>query len=291
MSKNISDIYLQKVQLLHKNTSLPQEVITFLENILTLPSVSIRKKITYNIDVLQYSSGKSILTRQELYPYNKLSKAEERLQCLVAMPFSQELQNTTFVQNLQKVGKALGNDKKFGKKLLNAYMEEQEAFYQEQAEISSEYAFMCYFLAYFTFMPFFEHSRTQVDRPHHDEVWAHGHCPYCGGLPNISYLKEKEGKRVHACSVCLATYRVPRIQCPYCLEQKQEKLQYFTANNVKEAQVCVCTSCKNYIKICDAREYEKFTPMPCIDDFKTVLLDIMASQQGYENPVVSLWLS
>ncbi len=291
MNQSINSDYINKIKILYKNKSLPEEVIAFLESMLSLPFPPLRKKISYTFDALQHASGKSIVTREALFPYAKLSKAEERLQQLVGMEFSPHLQKTHFVENIQKVAKYLNKEKKFAKKLLQAYLEEQESFYQEQAEISSEFAFMCYFLAYFTFMPFFAHSRGQIDVTYDTDIWAHGHCPYCGSMPHLSYLKEKEGKRMHACPTCLGIYRVPRIQCPYCLEQKQEKLTYFTTDTVKEAQVCVCASCKNYMKICDAREYEKFAPLTYVDDFKTVLLDLMASQQGYENPVVSLWLS
>ncbi len=282
---------LAQVTLLHKNTALPQEIIVFLEKYTALPPLVLRKKITYEHDVLQHSSGKSILYRAQLYPYDTLDKAEKYLQNILAMEFPHELNSKDFVKHMQQVAQHCHEHKKFAKKMLKAYLDEDESFYQEQAEISSEFAFMCYFLAHFTFMPFFAYTRGQVQVQHETEIWPHGHCPYCGGAPQLSYLKEKEGKRVHTCSVCQALYRTARIACPYCQEQRQEKLKYFTAKEVKDAQVCVCTTCKNYIKICDLREYEKFAPLPLVDDFKTLLLDLVAIQQGYENPVVSLWLN
>ncbi len=291
MGKSTNTNALAAIKRLSANKDLPQEVVAFLENIYSLPELTLRKKIAYTHDTLQHAAGKSLLQREELYPYGKWDKAEDRLQSLLKMEFSPELQQKDFVQNMALVAKHVAAHKKFAVQMLKAYVAEDEAFYQEQAEKSTEFAFMCYFLASFALMPFFVHSRTQVDVDHESEAWGHGHCPYCGGTPNVSYLKGKKGKRMHACSVCLAVYRAPRIQCPYCLEQRQEKLKYFTADAVKDAQVCVCDSCKNYMKICDMREYEKFAPLPYVDDVKTLLLDVMALQQGYENPVVSLWLS
>ncbi len=291
MTQNTTKAYLSRVQLLHKNTTLPTEVITFIENFLEIPEPQLRKKLSFSYDALQHSHGKSILQRQDLYPYKTLAKVEERLLLLASMEFASELQGKTFVQNIRLVHEQLAQDKKFAKKLLIAYLEENEEFYQKQAEISSEFAFMCYFLAYFAFIPFFAYTRSQIEIQYDDATWQHGHCPYCGSAPHLSYLKGKEGQRLHACPTCTALYRVPRIQCPYCLEQRQEKLKYFTSDSVKEAQVCVCTQCNTYLKICDMREYEKFTPLPYVDDFKTILLDIVAQQQNFSNPTLSLWLS
>ncbi len=291
MGKSTNINVASAIKKLSANKHVPQEITAFLENMYSLPALNLRKKITYTHDALQHGAGKSLLQREDLYPYGKWDKAKERLQSILSMEFPPTLQQKDFIQNIALVAKHVTEHKGFAEQMLKAYVLDDEAFYQKQAEISTEFAFMCYFLASFTLLPFFVYARTQLDVDHASEAWGHGHCPYCGGTPHLSYLKGKKGKRMHACSVCLAVYRAPRIQCPYCLEQRQEKLKYFTTETVKDAQVCVCGSCKNYIKICDMREYENFAPCPHVDDVNTLLLDVMALQQGYENPVVSLWLS
>ncbi len=282
--------YERYMRALKSKEYLPKAIIHFLEQILQLPQPNIKKKLHYKYDALQHKAGKHILNRQELYPYANLNKAEERLNLLLNITFPKNLQQDDFVKNLQAIKTSLTQDKTFSKSLLSAFLHEHEAFYQEQAELSTGYSFMCYFLAYFAFLPFFTHITAQVEQKYEDEPWTHGHCPYCGSPPLLSYLKGKEGKRINACSLCLSFYRVPRIQCPYCLEAKQGKFSIFTSDTDADFQVCLCKNCKSYIKIHDYKEYEKFTPDPLFDDFKTITLDIIAENQKFHKAVLSLWL-
>ncbi len=95
---------------------------------------------------------------------------------------------------------------------------------------------------------------------------------------------------MHACSLCLGIYRAPRIQCPYCLEEKQDMFNYFTSDTDPDCHVCICKKCATYIKIVDARELEIFAPHPLLDDFATLTLDVLAMQQQAEKGNLSLWL-
>ncbi len=269
---------------------LPAVVVHFLDNMANIPSPVIRKKLTYEFDTLKHNGGKPILERSKLYPYTNLSKAQERLNILLNITFPKNLKQEDFAKNLLAIKSKIEAHKGFSKDLLNAFLHEQESFYQEQAEVSTSFSFMCYFIAYFAFLPFFVHTREQITQQYDDEAWTHGHCPYCAGPPLLSYLKGKEGRRINACSVCLGFYRVPRIQCPYCLEKKQDKFRIFTADTDADFQVCVCNSCKNYIKIHDYKEYEKFNPHPLLDDFKSITLDVIAENNKYTKAVLSLWL-
>ncbi len=269
---------------------LPKATIYFLEKMLEFPKPIIKKKLNYTYDTLKHKGGKYILERDELYPYANFSKAIERLNLLLSIDYPKSLAKDDFVKSINSVKNSVEQEKNFAKNMLQAFMHEDEAFYQGQAEISTGHSFMCYFLAYFSFLPFFVHMAAQVKQKYDEEVWGHGHCPYCGSAPLLSYLKGKEGKRVHACSLCLSFYRVPRIQCPYCLNSEQKKFSIFTSDTDADFQVCICKKCKNYIKIHDYKEYEKFTPDPLLDDFKTITLDIIAENQNYTKAVLSLWL-
>ncbi len=297
-SKNISQLYganyKNEAKKILKKDYLPTEISKFLEKLSEVATPTLKKKIEINFDKHIHAQGKSVFTREELFPYANYSKVYVYLLEILSIDFDKELQKSEFISTLQEIRKNIENNKKYSHELLEAFIKEDETFYQAQAEISSTYSFLCYFIANIAFLPFFIYTREQAETKaeiKYDEIiWQHGHCPYCGSAPLLSYLKEKEGKRVHACSTCLGMYRVPRIQCPYCLEQKQEKLTYFTADNEKDCQVSLCKNCKNYIKIFDLRENISFNPNPLLDDYKTLTLDLIAENQNYTKAVLSLWI-
>ncbi len=277
---------------------LPKEIVIFLEKLYNLPKPIIKKNIAIDFDKKAHAQGKSIFSRKELYPYKNLDKAEEYLNNILSLPFPKDLSQNEFFLTIQVIQKDIENEKKLIKQILNAFLDEDEAFYQKQAEKSSTYSFLCYFLANFAFLPFFEYTQEKLQAyliknsiaDYFEQNWPHGHCPYCGSLPLISYIATKEGKRLNACSTCLGLYRVPRIQCPYCLEQKQENFSYFNADTDKDFQVAVCKKCNNYIKIKDSREDIDFLPSPLLDDFKSLTLDIIAENNNFTKAVLSLWL-
>jgi len=126
-------------------------------------------------------------------------------------------------------------------------------------------------------------ERLPENLPH-----EHGHCPLCGSLPYISFLREKEGLRFGACSFCGFEHRIRRICCPYCDEADTAKLKLFRVEEYPGVAVGVCETCSMYIKTLDFRELDKGL-LPCLDDMATVALDVLAQGQGYKRPTLSAW--
>lgn len=159
---------------------------------------------------------------------------------------------------------------------------------------------LMHFLAYNSLVPSLGAIAAHV-QPHSRELWQHGHCPVCGSAPFMGYLGKKSGKdtsenlldtngqRFHVCSFCRTEYRVKRLQCPFCLEEEQTKLEYFSAAEDPSFQVHVCHSCKGYIKLADFREYTNRPIVPALDDLASLPLDIAAQQQGYARLTLSPW--
>ena len=116
----------------------------------------------------------------------------------------------------------------------------------------------------------------------------HGHCPICGSLPYISFLRDKEGHRFGVCSFCGFEHRLRRIACAYCDESDQNKLKMFRVAEYPGVRVDVCDTCKMYIKTLDFRELDR-TSLPALDDMASVALDVLAQGQGYKRPTLSAW--
>jgi len=128
-----------------------------------------------------------------------------------------------------------------------------------------------------------------TDRLRTSEIWPHGHCPLCGNPPLIGKLAGKEGLRFHSCSLCRLEYRAPRLGCPFCQEQRGDKLSVFTADTQPGYAAYACRTCKSYIKLADFREYAGRVSLPALDDLESLPLDMLAQQQGLARLTSSAW--
>lgn len=111
--------------------------------------------------------------------------------------------------------------------------------------------------------------------------WSEGYCPICGREPKISELREEGGKRFLFCSQCGFEWQFRRIKCPFCGNEDQQTLAYFTVEEEEKYRVDVCNVCNKYIKAVDSRKTEK-KPNLDVEDIATLHLDILADEEGYE---------
>jgi FdhE protein len=121
-----------------------------------------------------------------------------------------------------------------------------------------------------------EKLKGKVDKKN----WEHGYCPICGSEPDMAYL-DKTGKRNIHCSLCGDEWSYPRLRCPFCGNQDQQKLGYFRSEQEEGFRVDFCRSCSRYLKTVDRRVFEKPAPME-LEFLSTVHLDVLADQQGFK---------
>ncbi|MCK4534442.1 MAG: formate dehydrogenase accessory protein FdhE [Syntrophobacterales bacterium] len=111
--------------------------------------------------------------------------------------------------------------------------------------------------------------------------WSEGYCPICGREPKISEIREEEGKRFLFCGQCGFEWQFGRVKCPFCGNEDQQTLAYFTIEDEEKYRVDVCNVCNKYIKTVDFRETER-KPNLDVEDIATLHLDILADEEGYE---------
>jgi FdhE protein len=111
--------------------------------------------------------------------------------------------------------------------------------------------------------------------------WAEGYCPICGKEPKIGEIREEEGRRFLFCTQCGFEWRFRRIKCPFCGNEEQQTLAYFTIEGEEKYRVDVCHECKRYIKIVDFRESEDEANLD-VEDIATLHLDMLANEEGYD---------
>jgi len=111
--------------------------------------------------------------------------------------------------------------------------------------------------------------------------WREGYCPVCGREPKIGEIRDEEGHRYLFCNQCGFEWNFMRIKCPFCGNQDQQKLAYFTIEDEEKYRVDVCNNCKRYIKTIDFRKTEQLANLD-VEDIATLHLDILATDEGYE---------
>ena len=110
--------------------------------------------------------------------------------------------------------------------------------------------------------------------------WRRGYCPVCGGTPNFSYIEQEHGVRYLCCPRCDAEWLFQRMECPFCNNDEQKELSFFTDRDGLY-RVYVCERCKGYLKAVDLRKGKKDIVMP-LEWIKTLDLDRQACEKGYK---------
>jgi FdhE protein len=111
--------------------------------------------------------------------------------------------------------------------------------------------------------------------------WSEGYCPICGKEPKIGEIKEEEGTRFLFCNQCGFEWHFMRITCPFCGNDEQQTLAYFTIEGDERYRVDVCNVCKRYIKMVDFRESKEEANLD-VEDIATLHLDMLANEEGYD---------
>jgi FdhE protein len=130
----------------------------------------------------------------------------------------------------------------------------------------------------FALAPYLQRA-AEVILPHLDlSLWAQGHCPVCGGRPNLALLDEESGARSLVCSRCSAEWTYARIGCPFCTSE--ERPIYYPSEDGMH-RLYVCPACKRYLKTVDLRQARHLV-LPMVERLLTVGMDLAARQEGYE---------
>jgi FdhE protein len=111
--------------------------------------------------------------------------------------------------------------------------------------------------------------------------WTEGYCPICGREPKIGEIRDEEGTRYLFCNQCGFDWGYRRIKCPFCGNEEQQTLAYFTIEEDDRYRVDVCNECKRYIKIIDFRNTREKADLD-VEDIATLHLDMLANDEGYD---------
>jgi len=112
------------------------------------------------------------------------------------------------------------------------------------------------------------------------ERWRRGYCPICGGSPDFAFLDKEYGARWLLCGRCDTEWLFQRLECPYCGNQNQAALAYFT-DDEGLYRLYVCEQCHTYIKAVDLRRTESQVLLP-LERVMTLDMDREGQEKGYK---------
>src|SRR5574341_300170 len=109
-------------------------------------------------------------------------------------------------------------------------------------------------------------------------------CPYCGGKPQLSFLRSAEGAKESGgrsllCCLCLSAWSFRRVVCANCGEERPAQLAYFSAPKYDHVRIEACDSCRHYLKGIDFTRLGLAEPL--VDEVAAAPLDLWAREQGY----------
>jgi len=111
--------------------------------------------------------------------------------------------------------------------------------------------------------------------------WQEGYCPICGREPKIGEIRGEGENRFLFCNQCGFDWQFELIKCPFCGNEEQQTLAYFTIEGDEHYRVDVCNKCKRYVKMVDFRQTGKKVDLD-VEDIATLHLDMLANDEGYE---------
>ena len=111
-------------------------------------------------------------------------------------------------------------------------------------------------------------------------AWTHGHCPLCGGEPDLAVITPAAERHL-ICSRCTLHWKFAPLTCPYCNNSDRTRITSFATPD-GQYRVYACDVCQRYLKCYDGRRASR-PVMPVVDSVATLPLDAAAMQRGYSS--------
>lgn len=270
---------------LHSNIFVPQSIATFVHSV-----IDAQRSITPALPPMtqsivsqeEFLNGKALfLTKDFPYDQERTAKLFGKLIAILSL-------HSTYSSFASSLKKAIEEGRFLLHEAFTAFLESNGSFFQNWNRVLNVESTILLFLVQSSIAPSVEQCAQNIKQNYSFDGWNQQYCPCCGSEPFIAYWLDSVGKQHNICSFCKTEYRVPRLQCTYCQENNPEALRYIATEEIPALHIQTCSTCKSYIKILDHKDSPQ-TRIPAIDDIRTLVIDIVAKQQGFTRPVLSVF--
>jgi len=115
-------------------------------------------------------------------------------------------------------------------------------------------------------------------------AWTHGYCPVCGAWPTLAEARGVERTRRFCCARCGEDWAAGWLRCPYCGNVDHRRSATLVDGGTGTLhRVETCEVCHGYVKtltVLVATEPAEIA----LADFRSVALDLVAIDHGYQRP-------
>lgn len=234
----------------------------------------------------------------EAIPVIDLEKSTEQMRAGISMALKPDLKSAEVIGLFKKVSEALlaGNPKSKG--TVSALHCRFDQFLAESAPLADreklfdlrdsliketlleqDLATFLFSLVLSSLYRQYLQSSTEVLRT---DLWEGGDCPLCGEKPHFGLLRPEDGTKQLECWLCGTRWVHTRIKCPFCNNEEQEDLGYFTIEGNDICRVNFCKSCSHYYKIFDARKFQTDGDLVLtVHNLATLDYDLKAREEGF----------
>ena len=181
---------------------------------------------------------------------------------------------------IERFAEAIRGGRVDGRSLQQAILMRSDFFQQLQSQFGVDSELM-YTISLNSLRPIFAASLEKSEMTSEGKNQHGKGCPFCGAMPAMARIENKSGNRKLWCSVCNQEWYFKRIQCPFCLNEDQETLDYFFLDDGKSYRVDVCRVCNDYIKTVLSNDFDLEEVDFLLADIDTSYLDLLAKQEGF----------
>ncbi len=188
-----------------------------------------------------------------------------------------------YFDDIEKIKDIINKDIPFSKKFtLDILTNQQKKItdFTRNTGITSD--FLAFF-SIFTAFPYREAVANLVKNEIDLENPTSGFCPVCGHWPGISYIIEKEGKKIMACICCGTYWSFRRLVCSFCLSHDKNVLGYLNVEGENDISAYTCDKCRRYLKTKKIKQEQEdiIKEWPIMDYMNSGFIDIAAMQNKY----------
>ncbi len=255
---------------------LPSRLIEFYQNLLDIQSRGEQKVGRINLGLTKGVINERLASKQPLVNYNEIEfdwKTLNKIFLQVKKLF------LTYSDLFGEIPESMKQRKTMPRNLVKAWYKKAPPP-SSLTPANDEEHLLLESMVHATVKPILvAYARASSGFIQHD-IWKQNTCPVCGGLADLAYLEKKEGARWLVCSRCDTEWLFKRLECPYCSNNDQAKLGYFT-DEKGLYRLYYCENCRKYIKAIDMRSTDEKILFP-VERILTLDIDKQAREEGYE---------
>lgn len=188
-------------------------------------------------------------------------------------------------REIEKVlkGRGLLNGETIDLKALLDACREGRADEEEFAVQFGDASKICLLLLTEVVRPLYEKLHESLEDICREARWTRARCYICGGKADLAYISGQEGRRTLCCTLCGTSWHYPRLKCPYCETEEQQKLVRLEIDGENLYSVDACNACRTYVKVIDWRGRVDDI-YPDVEDVLSVHMDLIAQREGFRAP-------